>query len=99
MFSNLFTYARSRDVDQLENFTTEAFAASIRVDPKPFADVLVRHGVGVGAHPNPAFLVATQEVVPGVGIIDLIVRAIHGSDIEAEVWVEVKVWASESGDQ
>lgn len=42
---------------------------------------------------------STQEVVSGVGIVDLVARAIDGSDIEAEVWVEAKVWAAESGDQ
>ncbi len=98
MFSNLFTYARSNDVRQLENFTTEAFAASTAWYRSP-SRASWTHGIAFAARPNQTVLVSTQEVVSGVGIVDLVARAIDGSDIEAEVWVEAKVWAAETGDQ
>lgn len=44
-------------------------------------------------------MIATQEVVPGVGTVDLVLRAAEHAAVVLEVWVEAKVWAPESGDQ
>lgn len=99
MFSRLFTYARSSSVSQIENFTTEALAAAIRIDPSPFYVALARHGVVPGPMRAERLVVSTQESMPNVGIIDLIVRELEHSTITKELWVEAKVWAGESGDQ
>ena len=99
LFGRLYRFARSTAVDQLENFTTEALGGAIRAQPAPFFDALTQHGV-ISARPEGASVLAvTQEVVPGVGIIDLTVRVYHGGELEQEIWVEAKVWAGESGDQ
>lgn len=99
LFGRLYRFARSSAVDQLENFTTEALGAAIRAQPAPFFEALLRHGI-IPARPNgTVLLVVTQEVVPGVGIIDLTVRVYQGGELEQEVWIEAKVWAGESGDQ
>ena len=98
MFSRLFTYARSTGMSQIENFTTEALAAAIRVDHEPFMRVMSQFGVVS----NPASAdvhVTTQEAIPGVGVIDLIGRVIVRTVVVAEVWIEAEVWAPESGDQ
>lgn len=99
LFGRLFRYARSTGTEQLENFTTEALAAAIRVQPGPFVDMLTEHGILPAAPHADTVLVATQEVVPGVGIIDLVVRLFDRLELRHEIWVEAKVWAAESGDQ
>jgi hypothetical protein len=99
MFGRLFRFARSADTKPIENFTTEALAACIRADPRPFVGALTSHGVPVHSPKGASHIVATQEVVPGVGVVDLLDRLVVGTAIDAELWVEVKVWAPESGDQ
>jgi hypothetical protein len=99
LFGRLFRYARATGAEQLENFTTEALAAAIRAQPGPFVDVLTEQGVLPAAPSAEAVLVTTQEVVPGVGVIDLVVRLFDRLELRHEIWVEAKVWAPESGDQ
>jgi hypothetical protein len=99
LFGRLYRFARSTDINQLENFTTEALGAAIRAQPAPFFDALRRHRVIAARPKGTVVLVVTQEVVPGVGIIDLTVRAYRGGELDQEIWVEAKVWAGESGDQ
>jgi hypothetical protein len=100
LFGRLFRYARSTETDQLENFTTEALAAAIREQPTPFLATLAEHGIPAALpSARTSVLVTTQEAVAGVGIVDLVVRLFDGTSLRQEVWVEVKVWAPESGDQ
>jgi hypothetical protein len=99
LFGRLYRFARSTSVDQLENFTTEGLGAAIRAQPAPFFEALREHGVIAARPKGTRVLVVTQEVVPGVGIIDLTVRVFEGGELEQEIWVEAKVWAGESGDQ
>lgn len=99
LFGRLYRFARSSDVDQRENFTTEALGAAIRAQPTPFFDALLEHGVIPARPKGTTVLVVTQEVVPGVGIIDLTVRVYQAGVLEREVWIEAKIWAGESGDQ
>ena len=99
LFSRLFTYARSTKAHQIENYTTEALAAVIRSDPRPFATTLVRHGLMEPMTRSTQVISDTQVVVPNVGIVDLIARRVDETRITAEVWVEAKIWAPESGNQ
>jgi hypothetical protein len=99
LFGRLYRFARSTEVDQRENFTTEALGAAIRAQPAPFFDALLEHGVILARPTGTGALVVTQEVVPGVGIIDLTVRVYQAGELEREVWIEAKIWAGESGDQ
>jgi hypothetical protein len=99
LFGRLYRFARSTAVEQLENFTTEALGAAIRGQPAPFFDALRQHGVIAARPKGTLVLVVTQEVVPGVGIIDLTMRVYQGGELEQEIWIESKVWAGESGDQ
>jgi len=98
LFGRLFAYARGGTADALENFTTEALAAAIRADPRPFVDLLDWTGV-VRAAPGTTATVETQLVVPDCGIIDLAATLATDTHLLAEIWVEVKAYAGESGDQ
>ena len=99
LFSRLFTYARSMKADQIENFTTEALAAVIRADHRPFTSTMIRRGLLAPLSRSTQALSDTQVVIPGVGIVDLITRLVEGTAISNEVWVEAKVWAAETGNQ
>lgn len=99
LFGRLYRFARSTEVDQRENFTTEALGAAIRAQPAPFFEALLEHGVIAESPKGTGVLVVTQEIVPGVGIIDLTVRVYRAGDLEREIWIEAKIWAGESGDQ
>ncbi len=99
LFGRLFRYARSTAIDQLENFTTEALAAAIESDPMPLLAVLERQGLVSSAPRGLQVVVTTQEVVPRVGVLDLVVRTYVDRAPHREIWVEVKAWAPESGDQ
>ena len=96
--ARLFQYAKSSKSEALENFTTEALAAAIRDDPRPLIPVLVNAGL-LSYDQDPTVLgVETQVAVPGAGIVDLDL-VLEGEGWLTEVWVEVKVWAGESGQQ
>lgn len=92
MFGRLFSYARGTGSDQLENFTTEALAATIRSDPQPFLRVLVEQGfLQTMPTSNVRVLVTTQEIVAATGIVDLVLRLFRNADLLWEFWVEIKV--------
>lgn len=97
-FSRLFAYARSSLVDPKENFTTEALAALKRQDPSPFLRVLSDYGLLQGDDQPLEVAVQTQVPIRGAGTIDLLIE-LRGRDWTAEVWVEVKVDATERGVQ
>jgi len=78
-----------------ENFTTEALAAAIRSDPRPFLKALGEHET------TSIFVVATQVPVQGnhgCGILDLVVE-VGSLENRRRYWFEVKVNAGEHGDQ
>jgi hypothetical protein len=97
-FGQLFRYARGSRHDALENFTTEAFAAASRENPKPLVRLLRDHSLIRGDFEPTDVAVQTQAHVKGAGIIDLIVE-LSGHSESAEVWLEVKIGAPESGMQ
>ena len=78
-----------------ENFTTEALAAAIRSDPRPFLKALGEHET------TSVFFVGTQlpvEGKQGYGILDLVVE-VGSLENRRRYWFEVKVNAGEHGDQ
>jgi hypothetical protein len=100
ILEGLYRYARGDRAHARENFTTQALAGCIRLDPVPFAKALQEVGdlgISEDATIDP-LAVSTQWPVPAVGAIDLVVR---GQDRSRpfERWGELKVDAGESGDQ
>lgn len=93
----LFTYAKSEN-EALENFTTEALAAAIRIDPAPLVVALRFVGVAVPAGEVTVRDVQTQVGVGDAGILDLILL-LRSNGEETEFWFEVKCYAAESGNQ
>ena len=94
----LFRYARGTRAEALENFTAEAIAAAAREDPAPLLQLLADHALIPAAFEPIDIAVHTQAHVRGAGIVDLVVDLL-GSSGTAEVWLEVKVGAPESGVQ
>ncbi len=96
--SRLFLYAKATAAEARENFTTEALAAAIRLEPEPFLLALRRIGLIEGD----AFeAVATQVPLVAVGParkLDLAVSMVAGACRRA-IWFEVKVLHDVSGDQ
>lgn len=99
MFDRLFTFARTTEQSPIENFTTEALAVCIRTEPTPLIKALERRGVNLPVPRGASIMPTTQVVIPGTGIVDMIVTVVHDSIVVAEVWIEAKVWAEQSGDQ
>ncbi len=93
----LFLFAKSEN-DALENFTTEALAAAIRLDADPFVAALRASSIHLPDGAVRVRGVQTQTGVEGAGILDLIVLLAVGLD-EVELWFEVKCNAPESGEQ
>lgn len=89
--SRMISYAVGQEPVARENFSTELLALAIDEDATPITELLSSRGVRL-SRPVSA---KTQTPIPGVGIVDLILTDSIGS----EVWIEVKVWAPESGDQ
>lgn len=83
----LWTFAKATEKPALENFTTEALAAAIRSDPRPILRALaVPDGQRV--------VVSTQRYEKRCGYLDLVLGL-----GDREIWIEVKLWAGESGCQ
>lgn len=93
----LFTYAKASEVAARENFTTEALAGAIRIEPDPFLAFL-REGLLLGPGPVRDLGVNTQVVVPGTGYLDLVVSCVS-NEHRVELWGELKIEAGESGTQ
>jgi hypothetical protein len=97
-FNRLFRYARAEKLDATENFTTEALATCIRYAPTPIIDLLRRRNfLAPGARVSHVD-VFTQVHFPMTGFIDLVLNFELG-DAFHTLWVEVKVDASEHGQQ
>jgi hypothetical protein len=96
--NRLYTFARSDERNALENFTTEALAAAIEVDPRPLLRALpaaVASASPLGA--VEVLSVRTQMQVDG-GIVDLVVEVVVDGEIRS-LWIEVKAHAGLSGAQ
>src|SRR4051812_5922661 len=85
----LFTFAKATEHAALENFMTEALAAAIRSDPKPFTLALAT----LGFEEPPGFNVVLTQVPIERGILDLLLRAAARTFV-----VEIKIGSPESGD-
>jgi hypothetical protein len=95
--ARLFHLAKATKAEARENFTTEALAAAIRSEPLPFVRALAELGIIVDEAAGPV-TVQTQVPMVGAGILDLVVE--HGPVAgRRSIWVEVKIYASESGNQ
>lgn len=75
----------------IEDFLTEALAAATNRDSRPLVAALRKAGVKLSGEPT----AATQVVKESVGRLDLVLSV---DGVEA-VWVEVKAWSGEHGDQ
>ena len=93
----LFTYAKASEVSARENFTTEALAGAIRIEPEPFVDFL-RTGLLLPPGPIRDIDISTQVAVPGTGYLDVVLSCVSERGRE-ELWGELKVDAGESGTQ
>lgn len=89
-------YAKASEASARENFTTEALAGAIRVDPEPIVAVLRSKGL-LPAEDISAVEVDTQIAVQG-GYLDLVLSLLAGDD-RLQLWGELKVDAGESGNQ
>lgn len=96
--NRLFTFARTDGRDALENFTTEALAAAIEVDPRPLLRALPA-AVAAAGPPGEVDVLAvrTQMQVDG-GIVDLVVEVVVDGEVRS-YWIEVKAHAGLSGAQ
>jgi hypothetical protein len=84
--------------DALENFTTEALAAAIQVDPRPLLRALPTAVASASPIEAAEVLhVRTQVQVDG-GIVDLVVEVLVDGEIRS-LWIEVKAHAGLSGAQ
>jgi hypothetical protein len=93
----LFVYAKASGAAAIENFTTEALAGAIRADPAPFLSLLREAGI-VPAGSVSDLAVVTQMVMPGTGIVDLVLVTVVERE-RREFWGELKIRAAESGTQ
>ena len=93
----LFSYAKASEVESRENFTTEALAGAIRVEPAPFVEFL-RIGHLLGPDDVSHLAVTTQVPMPGTGYLDLVISGLEGTR-RFELWGELKVASGESGTQ
>jgi hypothetical protein len=94
----LYTFARTAERDALENFTTEALAAAIEVDPRPLLRALPAAVAPAGPIKDVDLIaVRTQMQVDG-GIVDLVVEVVVDGVVRSH-WIEVKAHAGLSGAQ
>lgn len=97
----LFKYAKSSASPALENFSTEALASAIRADAGPWLTALRRRQL-VPERPIKGKAVVHTQVrknLDGAALyLDLIVDFPRAPEIPS-MWVEVKVYAGEHGEQ
>lgn len=75
----------------IEDFLTEALAAAINRDPRPFIVALRKEGIKV----QKDLTAKTQVFKENVGRLDMVLSI----DALEVLWVEVKAWSGEHGDQ
>ena len=84
-------------VENLENFTTEALGAAVRSDWRPFVTLMHEQGLLEPDLVPDDVQVVTQRPVAG-GAVDFVATLI-GPDWTREIWLEVKVDSGIHGDQ
>jgi len=92
--------ARSRFNRALENFTTEALAGAVRLDPSPLLEVLAERGIC--PRPLPKEVEIKTQVALRIDSrrhVDAVVWLRSQDARPSQVWIEAKVHAPPSGDQ
>ncbi len=99
----LYKYAKGDLQVALENFTTETLRIAIKEDPVPMLEALATLQPAWAAEHGLRRLkwrARSQVQLPPSGWLDLVIEVLdNGSRVQAEVWIEVKIGAGESGDQ
>ena len=90
-YSRMLSLGSREGSTPIEDFLTEALAAATNRDPRPLIAALRKEGVKLPGEPT----AATQVVKESVGRLDLVL-SVDGVEV---VWVEVKAWSGEHGDQ
>jgi hypothetical protein len=90
-YSRMLSLGSREGSTPIEDFLTEALAAATNRDPRPLIAALRKEGVRLSGEPT----AATQVVKESVGRLDLVL-SVDGVDA---VWIEVKAWSGEHGDQ
>jgi hypothetical protein len=90
-YSRMLSLGSREGSTPIEDFLTEALAAATNRDPRPLVAALRKEGVRLSGEPT----AATQVVKESVGRLDLVL-SVDGVEV---VWVEVKAWSGEHGDQ
>lgn len=90
-YSRMLSLGSQEGSSQIEDFLTEALAAATNRDPRPLIAALRKEGVKLSGE----LTAATQVVKESVGRLDLVL-SVDGVEV---VWVEVKAWSGEHGDQ
>lgn len=90
-YSRMLSLGSREGSTPIEDFLTEALAAATNRDPRPLIALLRKEGVRLSGEPT----AATQVVKDDVGRLDLVL-SVDGVEV---VWVEVKAWSGEHGDQ
>ena len=90
-YSRMLSLGSREGSTPIEDFLTEALAAATNRDPRPLIALLGKEGVRLSGEPT----AATQVVKDDVGRLDLVL-SVDGVEV---VWVEVKAWSGEHGDQ
>jgi hypothetical protein len=99
----LYSYSKDSAFTAQENFTTEALGIAIAEDPEPMIEALYRldpvRAAGLSLRTS-ICRPSTQMALPGGGWLDLVLEIFDDDHrVTAEVWVEVKIDAPESGQQ
>jgi hypothetical protein len=90
-YSRMLSLGSREGSTPIEDFLTEALAAATNRDPRPLVAALRKSGIKLPGEPT----AATQVVKESVGRLDLVL-SVDGVEV---VWVEVKAWSGEHGDQ
>ena len=90
-YSRMLSLGSREGSTPIEDFLTEGLAAATNRDPRPLIALLRKEGVRLSGEPT----AATQVVKDDVGRLDLVL-SVDGVEV---VWVEVKAWSGEHGDQ
>ena len=90
-YSRMLSLGAREGSTPIEDFLTEALAAATNRDPRPLIALLRTEGIRLRGD----LTAATQVVKGDAGRLDLVLSA-DGVEV---VWVEVKAWSGEHGDQ
>jgi hypothetical protein len=95
-YSRMLSLGSREGSTPIEDFLTEALAAATNRDPRPLIAALrTQREVAWALVGHARFKVETQVSLPGVGRLDLVLTPSQGS----QIWLEVKAYAGEHGNQ